>query len=327
MLSIYLAFLISAAGLSNPVIGDKVILDFSLDRDKIHAGAPLAIVVTARALATDVRSAFLQHRDVFLLITDSSGKEVCFSGSRAYSGRENRADWTLFALEGRDMMQQKLAFQEWCSTDIAPGIYTVTLDRKEASFGPFTSSTEGGDFTRNDKQGDAPSGLSFSLEIVPSDEAAVRREYEALMSVAKARAEGGVARDARFHAVSQIVYAQTPIAIPYQMRLFGLEVPNRQRQYELSHALYLARYFATLNDAEIARAVVGVFEQFLAEGAEMDKWNWAKRAVLWCIHDLHEQGKPEVVRWTQPVVSEFSRPSIYPFFLDPRGHFKPTPAN
>lgn len=205
--------------------------------------------------------------------------------------------------------RKTIIVHQWCSTELPQGDYTIALKIARAG-GTSTSPLKdfGGDFV-------------FPFTVLPRDDDAVRARFAALLTTSIE--SEGIPRDnkVRFLAMDTLVFAQGPLALPYQLELVRLShdqiwgiIFNENRVIELF------RYVARSGDARTARQLLEFSElAFLDEEKKPERENsygvWTY--LSWTIRALHHTGDEEIKAFTKAFVEQYPKP----YFDNPPGEY------
>lgn len=265
--------------------GMPLYLYLDVTRHKAHRRQPMEVRILGN------------HWLDLLSITDQDGKEV---------GQRPKEEWYSacsefsvgHALNPGASFRKTLIVHQWCSTDLTPGEYTITLNLDHTLY----ATKEPKRRTKPNLFKDFSGTFHFPITIFPRDDDAVKARFKSLMVLATRPADNPLEDQEKFRAFDTILHAQGPLAVPFQL---ALVLESRKEGFGLiyveSRLMELFRYLAHSGDASTAEQLIE-----LASGPALDEEKTAKYAnsegvwwfVLWAIREMHIRGDKDIVLLT-----------------------------
>lgn len=218
-----------------------------------------------------------------------------------------------------ETMKKTIIVNQWRSTELPEGKYTLAwhfqknlhIQSKDKRRKPDPLINFNGKF-------------EFPLVILPRNDDAVRKRFEQILETAVRHADKPTSDKQKFLASDTLIYAQGPLAVPYQLEL--IRQNTVAKEYDLwpqNRMLEIFRYFAHEGNAETARLLVDFGKSSLFENLGRPE-NYSFRGgvweyLYWAIHELNQSGRPELVAPTQALVDQYGKPTLkvnYGYFMD-----------
>lgn len=313
-LILFAAGILSFAAHTEPQTLTHGEFDISVDIEtqQVIPGMPLYLYMTIKrhegGAPEPVEVEFYTEYRLNLEIRDRAGEVV---GARPPESRSVCGQGFMFdvPLKPGESFRKTIMVHQWCSTELPQGEYTIAL-KIGRSGGTSTSPLKefAGDF-------------AFPFKILSRDDNAVRERFATLLKTSIDNE--GIPRDnkPRFLAMDTLVFAQGPLALPYQLEFVRLSHDQAWGiLFEENRIIELFRYIARSGNAETARQLLEFSElPFLDEEKKPEHANslgvWVY--VSWTIRSLHHTGNEEVKAMTQVFVEKFPKS----YYDCPPGHY------
>lgn len=277
---------------------------FALDKSTIPAGAPLGMILDLKLGpgGESIRAAFVENDDIHIRVMGPGGAVVTESKKRGWRCTASPRHVWYARFRGGPVVETRryLAFNEWCSTDLPAGRYTVEIALLR--LGPL----EVGQTTFGMRELDPPPTFSLPLTVHKRNDNATAEEFERLLAEAS-KPMGGAGHEKHketARAVELIVYSRDPLALPAQLELLSGRIKMWSTTFVTCHAVDLLLNLINRNSPEVAKGLVKAHEDlyFVKYPFESSSRYLLMDLVVWAIHELHAKGDPEVAAHTAPFV-------------------------
>lgn len=255
-----------------------------------------------------VKSVFVNNDNISVRIVNSSGAVIEVSENRPWRCSQNPRFLWLATLSGDPVLDTRryLVLNEWCSTDLPPGDYSVEVTLSRLGI------VKVGKVESEGKNLGPPLTFVLPLAVLATDDDAVCNEFAQLLAEASKPAAGAEYEKHKeiARAIEMIVYSREPLALPAQLELLSGRVEMWSTTFVFCHAVDLLIYLIDQNNTDVAKGLVKALDDLHAAKYPNDSStrHLLSELVVWAIHEMHERGGPEVMRITEPIVQALPKP-------------------
>ena len=317
--------------------------EISLSKEKIIAGEPVDICFAftntseglVRATLWDSYNAFaddpaerLADESLKISVQDAGGNKIARRKLLCRPGSQMQLGLGLWRIKKGETIYLLYPLHLRIATNLVPGTYRIELTEFRIYRGYLSPEEAKKRPGRWEGKQETFSGPSLTLEVEPYDEAALAAVYDSLNKQGKeaqARISSwhGEDYDDIAHPVRTILWAEGPIAVPYQIDLlydqtwgFKFWPPALVNTWG-----NLAQY---ANEDQITR----ILKEIVLD-KDPSKLSWGMYSsrydpgMVWAIHQWHAKGSEKVKELTRELVEKFPEedpcPSVMEFGSPPYG--------